>query len=259
MRAVLIQNYHRSGSPFSSQAPASKRGLNHNGSSSSRIVDESNHPHRGYFSVFSGVEQSSTPAFAVDTASSDGNADLASQQQHQPYARFPLSRPMSPPVRSKYVASPPPRANSTPPTAQHHHYNNQQQRQIEEYEYSQLLMGMSQASVNDKVCQGGRSSESRLICLSASPFSHCWLLNFLLWGLFSSMKKLCQKDICNSSNSSRDTISGWASNLMLPCTHHHHHHIKAWMLYWTRIPCHGQAVQCLLVTISIVCIPRDIY
>ncbi|KAL9559043.1 hypothetical protein MBANPS3_000606 [Mucor bainieri] len=150
-----LDNYHRSGSPFSQVPPANKRGLNHTGggSSSSRIVDESNQHHRGYFSVFSGVEQSSTPAFAVDTATAsatmDGNnADLGSQQQ--PYARFPLSRPMSPPVRSKYVASPPPRANSTPPTAQHHHYNSQQQRQMEDYEYGQLLMGMSQASLNDK-------------------------------------------------------------------------------------------------------------
>ncbi|CAO3627088.1 unnamed protein product [Mucor fragilis] len=139
-------NYHRSGSPFSSQGPANKRGLNHNGGGSSRIVDEQQHQHRGYFSVFSGVEQPSTPAFAVDTMT-DGNADLVAQQ---PYARFPLSRPTSPPVRSKYVASPPPRANSTPPTAQHHHYNNQQQRQMEEYEYSQLLMGMNQASLNEK-------------------------------------------------------------------------------------------------------------
>lgn len=46
---------------------------------------------------------------------------------------------MSPPVRSKYVTSPPPRANSTPP-ANHHLNNQQQQRQIEDYEYAQLMM-----------------------------------------------------------------------------------------------------------------------
>lgn len=62
---------------------------------------------------------------------------------------------MSPPVRSKYVTSPPPRANSTPPAAHHHHFNQQQQqqqqRQVEDYEYNQLLMGMNQTSLNEKV------------------------------------------------------------------------------------------------------------
>lgn len=187
--SVLIQNYHRSGSPFSSQGPANKRGLNHNGGGSSRIVDEQQHQHRGYFSVFSGVEQPSTPAFAVDTMT-DGNADLVAQQ---PYARFPLSRPTSPPVRSKYVASPPPRANSTPPTAQHHHYNNQQQRQMEEYEYSQLLMGMNQASLNEKVCSDSsrRQSKSSLnYLLSLSPYTYSLLIFFftllLLFGAVCS-------------------------------------------------------------------------
>lgn len=97
--------------------------------------------------MFSGVENSSTPAF-ID----EGNADLQQQQQKQTYARFPLSRPMSPPVRSKYVTSPPPRANSTPPAAHHHFNNQQQQRQIEDYEYNQILMGMNQTSLNEKVC-----------------------------------------------------------------------------------------------------------
>lgn len=90
--------------------------------------------HRGYYSVFGNEESSSTPAF-----------DSADQS----YARFPLSRPMSPPVRSKYVASPPPRANSTPPA--NHSTNNQQQKQIEDYEYAQLLMGMKQVNMNDQV------------------------------------------------------------------------------------------------------------
>jgi hypothetical protein len=56
---------------------------------------------------------------------------------------------MSPPVRSKYVTSPPPRANSTPPA--NHHLNNAHQRQIEDYEYTQLLMGMNQMNMAEKV------------------------------------------------------------------------------------------------------------
>jgi hypothetical protein len=105
--------------------------------------------------VFSGVENSSTPGF-IDENNADLQQQQQQQQQQQIYARFPLSRPMSPPVRSKYVTSPPPRANSTPPAAHHHHFNyNQQQlqqRQIEDYEYNQILMGMNHTSLNEKVC-----------------------------------------------------------------------------------------------------------
>lgn len=93
---------------------------------------------RGYSTVFGKEESSSSPAF--------GSADL-----YQPYAHFPLSRPMSPPVRSKYATTtaatiniaPPPRANSTPP-------NNNNQILLEDYD--SLMMSMKQLNIDEKVC-----------------------------------------------------------------------------------------------------------
>ncbi|GAA5804849.1 hypothetical protein HPULCUR_010357 [Helicostylum pulchrum] len=105
--------------------------------------------------------------------SSRGYFMFAEDQQQAPafnnegepsYARFPLSRPMSPPVRSKYVTSPPPRANSTPPA--NHHLNNSQQRRIEDYEYTQLMMdkqqedGMSKRNLQQRYYQWMNSQQN---------------------------------------------------------------------------------------------------
>jgi hypothetical protein len=67
---------------------------------------------------------------------------------------------MSPPVRSKYVTSPPPRANSTPP-ANHHSAQQQQRQQLEDYEYSQLLMGMNSVQLSGNNEKMVRQSENR--------------------------------------------------------------------------------------------------
>ncbi|KAI8994619.1 armadillo-type protein [Pilobolus umbonatus] len=113
---------NRASSPFTQAPPQSKR------NNLNRLASENNQ--RGYFSGFD--EEMSAQAIipsAFDTA------------DQQPYARYPSSRPMSPPVRSKYVNSPPPRANSTPPA--NHHLKASQQRHMEDYEYNQLLTGMN--------------------------------------------------------------------------------------------------------------------
>lgn len=118
------------------------------------------------------------------------------------YARFPLSRPMSPPVRSKYVTSPPPRANSTPPA--NHHLNNSQQRRIEDYEYTQLMM--------DKVFNKEKKIEiiTLLLIISSlfffrSPFFLLHTLSlYILYSLISSKKMVCQREIY-----SKGIINGW--------------------------------------------------
>ncbi|KAG2235782.1 hypothetical protein INT48_001008 [Thamnidium elegans] len=103
---------------------------------------------RGYF-MFT-EEQQQAPAF--------------NNEGEPSYARFPLSRPMSPPVRSRYVTSPPPRANSTPPA--NHHLNNSQQRRIEDYEYTQLMMdkqqedGMSKRNLQQRYYQWMNSQQN---------------------------------------------------------------------------------------------------
>lgn len=116
-------------------------GSSSSNSSSNRVVEENNYQNRGYFSVFGSEEhgQPKTPAYMETELS---------------YARFPLSRPMSPPVRSNYITSPPPRANSTPPANHYLNLQQQQQRQIEDYEYTQLMMN------NNNNGGGGNSNSS---------------------------------------------------------------------------------------------------
>ncbi|KAI8344917.1 hypothetical protein BD560DRAFT_14436, partial [Blakeslea trispora] len=92
----------RSASPFQ----INKRPTPNITSSGSRAIMEENSFQRGYFNVF-GRQEEPTSNIADQPSSS--------------YTRFPMSRPMSPPIRSQYVTSPPPRANSTPPT--NHHLN----------------------------------------------------------------------------------------------------------------------------------------
>lgn len=60
------------------------------------------------------------------------------------HARF---RTMSPPIPYNYVAStPPPRASSTPPVHLEQHSS-----QMDRHDYNQLLMGVNQMNLQEKV------------------------------------------------------------------------------------------------------------